>query len=177
VAAVSGICRRLDGIPLAIELAAARIPLLQPEALLRRLERRLPLLTAGARNLPKRQQMLRSTLAWSCDLLHPADQVLFRRLAVFTGGWTLEAAEAVCADDAVLPADAVLDCVQVLIEVTEPIRLAVTRAGTPKFRIRTTAEHPCHRLASAAENSGSDRAADLHHRQPAAWAGHPHSSP
>jgi len=95
---IAEICRRLDGIPLAIELAAARAGLLRPDALLRRLERRLPLLTGGARDLPARQQTLRKTLAWSHDLLDPGAQVLFRRLAVFAGGWTLEAAEAVCAD-------------------------------------------------------------------------------
>jgi predicted ATPase len=94
---VGAICRRLEGMPLAIELAAARVRLLRPEALLRRLERRLPLLIGGSTDLPQRQQALGSTLAWSHDLLGLAQQVLFRRLAVFAGGWTLEAAEAVCA--------------------------------------------------------------------------------
>jgi tetratricopeptide (TPR) repeat protein len=114
-AAVAGICRRLDGMPLAIELAAARIGLLGPIALLQRLEHRLPLLTGGAADLPERQQTLRTTLAWSHNLLDPATQVLFRRLAVFTGGWTLQAAETVCADPD-LPASDVLDCLQVLID-------------------------------------------------------------
>jgi predicted ATPase/class 3 adenylate cyclase len=94
--AVAEICRRLDGLPLAIELAAARIKVLPPPALLQRLERRLPLLSGGARDLPERQQTMRNTLAWSYDLLQPAEQRLFRRFAVFVGGWTLEAAEAVC---------------------------------------------------------------------------------
>jgi predicted ATPase/transcriptional regulator with XRE-family HTH domain len=94
--AVAGICRRLDGLPLALELAAARVKVLPPLVLLQRLQRRLPLLTGGARDLPERQQTMRATLAWSEALLQSQDQRLFRRLAVFVGGWTLEAAETVC---------------------------------------------------------------------------------
>ncbi len=95
-ASLAEICRRLEGIPLAIELAASRIKLLSPQALLARLERQLEILTGGARDLPERQRTMRATLAWSYELLSPAEQVLFRRLAVFVGGWTLEAAERVC---------------------------------------------------------------------------------
>jgi predicted ATPase/transcriptional regulator with XRE-family HTH domain len=95
-AAVAEICQRLDGLPLAIELAAARIKLLAPEALLARLNHRLTLLTGGARDLPARQQTLRSTIDWSYDLLDEREQVVFRRLAVFVGGCTLEAAAVVC---------------------------------------------------------------------------------
>ncbi len=98
--AIAEICRRLDGLPLALELAAARSNVLPPEALLARLEHRLPLLTHGARDLPQRQQTLRNTIAWSYDLLDESDKALFRRLAIFIGGFTLEAVEAVCVLDA-----------------------------------------------------------------------------
>lgn len=92
---IAEICRRLDGLPLAIELAAARVRLLTPRAMLARLECRLPLLTGGARDLPARQQALRGSIAWSHDLLTPGEQRLFRQLAVFVGGFTLDAAERV----------------------------------------------------------------------------------
>jgi predicted ATPase/class 3 adenylate cyclase len=90
------ICRRLDGLPLAIELAAARTRLLPPRAMLARLDRRLQLLVGGGRDLPARQQTLRATIDWSYELLGPGEQTLFARLAVFAGGWAVEAAEAIC---------------------------------------------------------------------------------
>ena len=92
--AVAEICERLDGLPLAIELAAARVKLFPPQALLARLDSRLKLLTGGARDLPARQQTLRNTIDWSYDLLDAGEQALFARLGVFVGGCTLEAAEA-----------------------------------------------------------------------------------
>jgi predicted ATPase/DNA-binding XRE family transcriptional regulator len=94
--AVIELCRRLDGLPLAIELAAARVSVLPPEAVLARLGNRLELLMSGARDLPDRQRTLRATLDWSYDLLNFAERLLFARLAVFVGGWTLEAVEAIC---------------------------------------------------------------------------------
>ncbi len=87
---------RLDGLPLAIELAAARIKLLSPSAMQARLESRLQLLTGGARDLPARQQTLRGAIDWSYGLLSAGEQMLFRRLSVFVSGCTLEAVEAVC---------------------------------------------------------------------------------
>lgn len=92
---VAAIVGRLDGLPLAIELAAARMKALSPAGLLQRIERRLPLLSGGARDLPLRQQTMRDTIAWSYDLLAPAEQAFFRQLAVFVGGFTLDAAEAI----------------------------------------------------------------------------------
>jgi predicted ATPase/class 3 adenylate cyclase/DNA-binding CsgD family transcriptional regulator len=94
---VAEICVRLDGLPLAIELAAARIKLLPPQALLTRLGQRLQVLTSGARDAPERQQTLRNTIAWSYELLNAKEQRLFRRLSVFAGGCTLQAIETVCA--------------------------------------------------------------------------------
>ena len=104
--AVVEICSRLDGLPLAIELAAARIKLLPPQAMLSRLGNRLKLLTGGARNLPERQRTLRNAIAWSYEMLDEGEETLFARLAVFSGGSTLEGIEAVCDAQGDLPVDA-----------------------------------------------------------------------
>src|SRR6185503_625687 len=93
---VSAICERLDCLPLALELAAARVNVLTPKAILERLDDRLGLLTRGGRDMPSRHQTLRSTIEWSHELLDEREQALFARLAVFSGGCTLAAAEAVC---------------------------------------------------------------------------------
>jgi predicted ATPase len=100
------ICARLDGLPLALELAAARIQLLPPQAMLSRLGDRLKLLTGGARNLPERQRTLRNAIAWSYEMLDEGEKSLFARLAVFSGGSTLEGIEAVCDPQGDLPVDA-----------------------------------------------------------------------
>jgi predicted ATPase/DNA-binding XRE family transcriptional regulator len=105
---VAVICRRLDGLPLALELAAPRVKLLSPAELLARLDRALPLLSGGPRDLPERQRTIEAAIAWSYDLLSMPEQTLFRRLSIFLGGWTLEAAEAVGSGDDVR-ADEVLD--------------------------------------------------------------------
>ena len=110
---IAEICRRLDGIPLAIELAASRTKVVGSEELLRRLDRRLSFLTGGPRDLPLRQQTLRSTIAWSHDLLDQSEGRLFARLGVFAAGFSLEAAETVCADGA---APAVLDGIASLVD-------------------------------------------------------------
>src|SRR5262249_44761938 len=112
---VATICRRLEGMPLAIELVAARAELLAPRALLRRLEGGVPLQLSGPSDLPERQPTLMHPLAWSHDLLEPIEQTLFRRLAVFAGGWTLEAAEAVFADGEASDTD-VLDALGRLVD-------------------------------------------------------------
>jgi tetratricopeptide (TPR) repeat protein len=95
-AAITSICRRLDGLPLALELAAARLRILEPSVLLQRLDRALDLLTSGDRDLPMRQRTLRATISWSYSLLGPVEQQLLRRTSVFHEGWTLEAMEQVC---------------------------------------------------------------------------------
>jgi predicted ATPase len=107
-AVIAEICERLDRLPLAIELAAARVTVLSPTELLERLDQRLPLLTVGARDAPERQRTLRATIAWSYDLLPEEERALFWRLSVFSGGWTHHAAETIC--------DADLDALQSLVE-------------------------------------------------------------
>ena len=144
VAAIGQICRRLDGLPLAIELAAARSRLLPPAALLRRLGNRLDMLTGGPSDLPERQQTLRATIDWSYDLLEPPEQLLFARLSVFSGGWTLEAAEEVCAGEGV---DDVLGVLSILLE-RSLVRVADPGSQRPRFRmLEVLGEYARERLA------------------------------
>jgi predicted ATPase len=134
--AIAAICARLDGLPLAIELAAARVRLLPPAALLSRLEKRLSLLTGGARDLPERQQTLRAAIAWSHDLLAVPEQTLFARLAVFTGGCTFEAAEAVAMAGAAVDID-LLDGLEGLVQ-KSLLRQSDEPAGEPRFAMLET---------------------------------------
>jgi len=135
---VALICRRLDGLPLAIELAAARAKVLSPHALLERLDRRLPVLTGGPRDVPDRQRTLRDTIAWSHELLDESERTLFARLAVFAGGFTLEAAEQVC--------DADLDTLASLVE------KSLIRHGEDRFRmLETIREFALERLSESGE--------------------------
>jgi predicted ATPase len=126
---IAEICRRLDGIPLAIELAASRAKVVGPEELLRRLDRRLSFLTGGPRDLPERQQTLHSTIAWSHDLLDHSQRRLFARLGVFAAGFSLQAAETVCADDAAPP---ILDGIASLVD-KSLVRTEDPLHGQPRF--------------------------------------------
>ena len=136
---VEAICRRLDGLPLAVELAAARTKLLAPERLLERLDSALPLLTGGARDAPERQRTLRATIEWSYDLLDPAVKELFARLSVFAGSFPLAAAEEVCGAD--------LDGLAALVDssLLKPI-------GDDRFlMLETIREYALERLAASEE--------------------------
>jgi predicted ATPase/class 3 adenylate cyclase/DNA-binding CsgD family transcriptional regulator len=163
---VAEICHRLDGLPLAIELAAARIRALPPSALLQRMARRLPLLTGGARDLPARQRTLRDAIAWSYDLLEPDEQALFRRLAVFRG-CTLDAAESVCAGEAPRPGATsvalppldieVLDGVESLVE-KSLLRQEQTPDGQPWYvLLETVREYALERLEQSSEAGAAHR--------------------
>ena len=146
--AVAEICHRLDGLPLAIELAAARIRMLSPQAMLTRLEQRLPMLTGGARDAPERQRTLRNTIAWSYDLLSSEEQALFRRLAVFAGGATFEAIEAVINPDGSLD---VFGGLERLLE-QSLLRQDVGLEGEPRFTmLETIREFGLERLSEAGE--------------------------
>ncbi len=132
-AAIAAICRRLDGLPLAIELAASRIRSLSPTELLARLDRTLPLLVGGSRDLPERQQTMRSAISWSYELLPEAQQILFRRVSVFSGGWTLATAESVVSWGGIA-VDDVLDLLSGLVEQSLVV-VDVTTSGLSRYRM------------------------------------------
>jgi predicted ATPase len=136
---VAAICRRLDGLPLAVELAAARTKLLDPTTLLRRLDQALPLLTGGPRDAPERQRTLRGAIEWSHELLDEPARAIFRRLAVFIGGCSLEAAEEVC--------DADLDTLAALVDLS-----LLKPTGTERFiMLETIREYALERLEGSGE--------------------------
>jgi len=155
--AVAAICARLDGLPLAIELAAARIKLLSPSAMLARLESRLNLLTGGARDLPTRQQTLRSTVDWSYSLLNAAEQTLFRRLSVFTGGCTLEGVEAVCDTKSDLGLD-ILDGMASMVDKSLAQQVEQVDAETRFLMLSTIREYAVERLVESNDESSARRA-------------------
>jgi predicted ATPase/class 3 adenylate cyclase len=155
--AVAEICARLDGLPLAIELAARRIRLLTPQAMLSRLSNRLKVVTGGAKNLPERQRTLRGAVEWSYDLLDEDEQVLFARLSVFAGGRTLEAMEAICDAEGDLGVD-VLDGVESLVE-KSLLRQEEGPNGEPRFvMLETIHEYARERLEESGEAETVKRA-------------------
>ena len=148
--AVAELCRTLDGIPLAIELAAARIRALSVEQVASRLSDRFQLLATGDRTAPMRQQTLRAAVDWSYELLTDAEQVLLRRLSVFAG-WNLEMAEQVCADKQQLPAEDILGVLAALID-KSLVSLDAELTGTARYRLLDTiAEYAADRLAASGE--------------------------
>jgi predicted ATPase/DNA-binding CsgD family transcriptional regulator len=151
--AVADVCRRLDGIPLALELAAAHVPLLSVEQLVSRLDDALELLTRGSRLAPERQKTVRATLDWSYRLLTAPEQQLFERLAVFAGSWTLEAAEAVAGGDG-LDASSVL---QLLGHLVDKSLVAAERdpLGLVRYRLpEVIRQHALERLAAGSHLQG-----------------------
>jgi predicted ATPase/class 3 adenylate cyclase len=147
--AVAEICYRLDGLPLAIELAAARIRILTPQAILARFNDRLDLLSVGARDLPARQQTLRGAIGWSYDMLEPADRRLFACFSVFVGGASIEAVEAVCGPS--VEESDILDCLESLVD-KSLVRQSEGLAGEPRFSmLNTIQEYAAERLAEEGE--------------------------
>jgi predicted ATPase len=155
--AVAAICARLDGLPLALELAGARIKLLSPSAMLARLESRLNLLTGGALDLPTRQQTLRSTVDWSYGLLNTSEQTLIRRLSVFTGGCTLEGAEAVCDTKGDLGLD-ILDGMSSMVDKSLVRQVEQVDAETRFVMLSTIREYALERLSESDDEAATRRA-------------------
>jgi predicted ATPase/class 3 adenylate cyclase len=157
--AVEEICRRLDGLPLAIELAAPRVRTLPPQALLRRLDQRLKLLTGGAQDADERQRTLRATIEWSYELLPAAERVLFARLACCVGGCRLDAADWLCDHDGALDGLDVLDGLDSLVE-KSLLRRRIDADDEPRFwMLETIREYAFERLEAA---DGTDELRQLH---------------
>jgi len=155
--AILDICTRVDGLPLAIELAAARSKVLSPTAILDRLQSRLQLLIGGALDLPERQQTLRNTIDWSHDLLNEAEQKLFRRFSIFLGGSTLEGAEAVCDTNLDLGID-LLEGLSSLVD-KNLVQRVEQPDDEPRFTmLQTIREYARERLTASGEESGARRA-------------------
>jgi predicted ATPase/transcriptional regulator with XRE-family HTH domain len=174
--AVAAICRRLEGLPLALELAAVRVKLLPPPTLLTRLERRLPLLSGGPRDLPSRQQTMRDAIAWSYDLLSADEQALFRCLAVFAGGFTLEVAECVAqrhedsgerGHDAFDRAPETFDLVASLLDKSLLVRVAQAGGAPRLLMLETIREYGLEQLEACSE---ADAVRAAHAAYFLAWA-------
>lgn len=159
--AVEDVCRRLDGLPLAIELAAARSTVLPPRELLARLEQRLPMLTGGARDQPPRRRTMHAAIAWSYDLLTPEEQALFRCLSVFAGGCTVDTVEAVCGATRNVRS-IVLDGVASLVD-QSLLTLAEQHSGGPRLSmLETIREYGRERLADSGDDDRIRRAHASH---------------
>jgi predicted ATPase len=155
--AVIEICARLDGLPLAIELAAARVKVLSPSSMRTRLTSRLQLLTGGARDMPHRQQTLRAAIDWSYDLLSAAEQKLFRRLSVFVGGCTLEGAEAVCDTKGDLNLD-LLDGMASMVDKSLVHQVDLAKAESRFVMLETIREYALEKLETSGEEAFTRRA-------------------
>ena len=154
--AVAEICARLDGLPLAIELAAARVKVLSPSSMRTRLTSRLQLLTGGARDMPERQQTLRAAIDWSYDLLSEAEQRLFRRLSVFVGGCTLEGAEAVCDTKSDLDLD-LLDGMASMVDKSLVQRVEQAKGEMRFVMLETIREYALEKLEASGEEASTKR--------------------
>ena len=155
--AVAAICARLDGLPLAIELAAARVKVLSPSSMLKRLASRLQLLTGGASDLPQRQQTLRAAIDWSYDLLNATEQKLFRRLSVFVGGCSLEGVEAVCDTKGDLEFN-LLDGMESMVDKSLAQQVEQANGDTRFAMLETIREYALEKLQASGEHASTKRA-------------------